>query len=365
MFLGMYNSPAHWEIPMSAAQITPAAANLRIGSTVSTAFFRIATAIALAAALGRPVAAQSFTENFDDISQLAGAGWVMTNASVAVGLTNWFQGSSVSVGGPFDAFNGAANAYIGANYNNATGSNATISNWLMAPNRTLRNGDVLTFFTRTVTNQTNADRLEVRLSSNGASTTVGTGVGTGDFTTLLLIINPTLALNVYPSSWTQYTITLSGLPAPTSGRLAFRYYVTDGGALGANSDYIGIDNVVYSPYVCPSITIAPTTLSGGTDQQAYSAALSQTGALGAPTYAVTAGALPPGLTLSPGGVISGTPNSVGTFNFTVIVSDASGCAGSRAYSLAIGAAAPSLAGAASRKSHGATGTFDLPLSLSP
>jgi len=30
-----------------------------------------------------------------------------------VGSTNWFQGT-----GPFDAYNGVANAYIGANYNN-------------------------------------------------------------------------------------------------------------------------------------------------------------------------------------------------------------------------------------------------------
>lgn len=69
----------------------------------------------------------------------------------------------------------------------------------------------------------------------------------GDFTTLLLSINPTLLTNEYPEAWTQYTVTISGLPAPTSGRIAFRYFVTNGGSAGDNSNYIGIDNVVYTP----------------------------------------------------------------------------------------------------------------------
>jgi len=279
--------------------------------------------------------AQSFSEAFNDITLLAGNGWVMTNASVAVGSTNWFQGNATSAGGPFDAYNGATNAYIGANYNN-TGSTGTISNWLMTPNRTFRNGDVITFYTRKVSPDTYADRLEVRLSTNGASTSVGTGSGVGDYTTLLLSVNPTLVLGVYPTTWTLYTITISGLPAPTSGRIAFRYFVTGAGLNGTSSDYIGIDQVDYTPYVCPAFTMtASGSLTGGVAGSAYSLALTQTGALGAPNYAVTAGALPPGLTLSTSGTISGTPTATGTFNFTAMVSDASGCSGSQAYSITV------------------------------
>ena len=279
------------------------------------------------------VQAQSFSESFNDITTLAGSGWATTNASVAVGSTSWFQGNPTSAGGPFDSYNGATNAYIGANYNN-TGNVGTISNWLMTPNRTFRNGDVLTFYTRKPSPDTYADRLEVRLSTNGASTNVGTGSGVGDYTTLLLSINPNLTLGVYPTTWTMYTVTISGLPAPTSGRLAFRYFVTSAGLSGTNSDYIGIDQVDYTPYVCPAFTMTPGgALTGAAAGQAYSASLSQTGALGAPSYAVTAGALPPGLTLSSAGTISGTPTATGTFNFTVTVSDASGCSGSQAYSI--------------------------------
>lgn len=291
--------------------------------------------------LGLKASAQAYTENFDNVGLLGGNGWSIQNLSSPLGPNSWYQGIPTTATpdpGPFNAFNGADNAYIAANFASTTGGSGTISNWLITPNRTLRNGDVFQFYTRKPTilaGQTDfPDRLEVRMSTNGASTNVGTtAAGFGDFSTLLLSINPTLITNVYPQVWTQYTITISGLPAPTSGRIAFRYFVTGGGPSGSNSDYIGVDNVVYTPYTCPAITVTPSTLTGGAAGSAYSQSLSQTGALGAPNYAITAGALPPGLTLSAGGTISGTPTATGTFNFTVTASDASGCSGNRAYSI--------------------------------
>lgn len=280
--------------------------------------------------------AQSYTELFDDITTLPGNGWFIQNNSTPVGSISWFQGTPPTTG-PFIAYNGADNAYIGVNFN-STGSTGTISNWLLTPNRTLRNGDVFTFYTRTAADATEyPDRLEVRLSTNGASTNVGSGAtATGDFTTLLLSVNPTLVTGVYPQVWTQYTITISGLPAPTSGRIAFRYFVTGAGSLGTNSNYIGIDNVIYTPYVCPAFTMtAGGALTAGAAGSAYSTTLTQTGALGAPNFAITAGALPPGLTLAANGTISGIPTATGTFNFTSTVSDASGCSGSQSYSITV------------------------------
>ncbi|MES2555918.1 MAG: choice-of-anchor J domain-containing protein [Bacteroidota bacterium] len=284
------------------------------------------------------VNAQAYTENFDNITLLAGNGWTLSNVSTPVGVTGWTQGPDVAGGGPFNAYNGATNSFISANFNNTTGSTGIISNWLVTPTRTLRNGDVITFYTRKATPDSYADRLEVRMSTNGASSNVGSGAATGDFTTLLLSVNPSLVLGVYPTAWTQYTITISGLPAPTSGRIGFRYFVTSAGPTGANSDFIGIDNIVYTPYVCPTFTMTTGgSLVSGTAGTAYSTTITQTGALGAPTYSVTAGALPPGMTLgAASGTISGTPTATGTFNFTVSVSDASGCSGSTAYSILIG-----------------------------
>ena len=117
--------------------------------------------------------AQAINESFNDITLLAGQGWNMVNASTPVGLIpNWFQGTAISGGGPFDAFSGAANSYIAANYNFVAGNN-TISGWLMTPQRTFKNGDVITFYTRKPSPDSYADRLEVRLSTNGASTNYG------------------------------------------------------------------------------------------------------------------------------------------------------------------------------------------------
>jgi len=141
----------------------------------------------------------------------------------------------------------APTAYIAANFNN-TRNLDTISNWLLTPVLNLRNGNVLTFYTRTVHTPMFPDRLQVRMSTNGASTNVGsTATSVGDFTTLLLNINPNYTTNGYPNVWTQFTVTLSGLPpAGATGRLAFRYFVENAGFSGANSDYIGIDRAVYN-----------------------------------------------------------------------------------------------------------------------
>jgi hypothetical protein len=203
------------------------------------------------------VYAQSINEGFENITTLTASGWVQNNLSSPVGTTGWIQGDATS---PFVAQNGAG--FIAANYQNTAGTE--ISNWLITPSRTFTNGDVVTFYTRTTTpgGTVYPDRLEVRLSVNGTSSNVGaTNTSVGDFSTLLLSINPTLSTTGYPSVWTQYTITVAGLPAPSTGRMAFRYFVTNGGTTGSNSDYIGIDDFVYTPFgapTAPDVTVTST-----------------------------------------------------------------------------------------------------------
>ena len=60
------------------------------------------------------------------------------------------------------------------------------------------------------------------------------------------------------------------------------------------------------------------------------------------TYAITAGTLPPGILLTTAGVISGTPTTAGTFNFTVTKTNG-GRSDARAYSIFVQIAAPTLA----------------------
>lgn len=221
--------------------------------------------VALVVCAARSASAQAVTESFDDVTQLSARGWVIQNASEPVGVTTWFQGLPASSGN-FDAASGAANSYIAANYNSA-GDPGTINNWLLSPNRTFGNGTTVTFWTRKMSPDDYADRLEVRLSTNGASTYVGAGVDVGNFETLLVAINPTLTLGVYPIAWTQYTVTLSGFSAPFSGRIAWRYFVTDGGLSGSNGDYIGIDDVTIGAAYCGNgiVDVGEACDDGNTD----------------------------------------------------------------------------------------------------
>jgi uncharacterized repeat protein (TIGR01451 family) len=184
-------------------------------------------------------------QGFDNVNNLPG--WFMQNNSSPLGTSGWFQGNPAV----FTSQTGADNAYIGANFNN-TGALGTISNWLETPALSLQNGEHLIFFTRTPAGSNFPDRLQVRMSTNGFSTNVGsTATSVGDFGTLLLDINPTYTIGGYPEFWTQYTVTVSGVPSVVTGRLAFRYFVEDAGATGDNSNYIGIDTVCTPPAAPP------------------------------------------------------------------------------------------------------------------
>jgi hypothetical protein len=167
----------------------------------------------------------------------------MQNNSAPLGSTGWFQGNIVD----FYSHQGAPSAYIGANFNNTAGV-GIISNWLMTPELHLTNSSVLAFWTRiAIGGGLCPDRLEVRLSTEGGSVDVGgTSDSVGDFDTLLLSVNPDLNGVDYPEEWTRFAITLANVPIGTTGRIAFRYFVTNGGPSGANSNYIGIDTVSYT-----------------------------------------------------------------------------------------------------------------------
>lgn len=193
------------------------------------------------------------TEGFDNIGILAASGWYTRNNSSPVGSTGWFQGNSTV----FPAHSGAPTSYIGANFNNAGGA-GPISNWLLTPVFNLNDGDTISFWTRSIAPASSfPDRLEVRMSLNGSSNNVGTlPTDVGDFTTLLLSINPTLTPGGYPIVWTQYVITIAGVPTPTDGRIAFRYTVNSGGPSGSQADYIGIDTFDFVDATLPSLDIS-------------------------------------------------------------------------------------------------------------
>ena len=182
-------------------------------------------------------------EGFDNVPQLTANGWSLQNLSEPVGPTGWVQLSDT----PFRAYDSGASVSA-SSLCVAINSAGTISNWLMTRVLDFASNSMLTFYTSTLRTSIWPDRLEVRLSTSGASTNAGnTSTTVGDFATTLLTINPDLVQEgipgAYPGVWTQYT--LGNLPHTGQGRVAFRYYVTDGGLVGHNSFQIGIDRVVY------------------------------------------------------------------------------------------------------------------------
>jgi len=70
-----------------------------------------------------------------------------------------------------------------------------------------------------------------------------------------------------------------------------------------------------------NLTVTPTAFPDATYGQAYSQTLTASGGTEPYSFTVTSGTLPPGISLSASGVISGTPTEVGAKPFTVRVSD--------------------------------------------
>jgi len=108
----------------------------------------------------------------------------------------------------------------------------------------------------------------------------------------------------------------SGAPT-TAGTFTFTVTVTDSSTPTQTATQT-VTIVVVSP-----LAILTTTLSGGTVGTPYSTAILTTGGKGTATVNVTAGALPTGLTLTPFGVLGGTPSTAATFTFTVTATDQS------------------------------------------
>jgi hypothetical protein len=192
-------------------------------------------------------------------------GWTIINKSNPLGDDTWSQGESARFPDIHGALGGYGRVDSYSTGTDASGFVGTISNWLISPEIPLINGQVVEFYTRTadpVFPDNPAliypDRLQVRVSVSGPSLNVGAGeFDTGDFITLLKDINPTYGksgypqrIGEYPLTWTAYRIPLKNLPPQATGRLAFRYFVENGGPSGVNSFYIGIDQVsVCSPQV--------------------------------------------------------------------------------------------------------------------
>ena len=206
-----------------------------------------------------PVANQSFVEEFDTASAAQARGWQFLNVSTPLGSGSWQNGGAPTPFFRAYSNHGSLAGFIGTDYTSTNAQQGTISNWLVSPEIWMQNGDRIIFYTRSFTSYDGVsdttdfgNSLELRTSGVTDSVTVGSGSSTGTFTNLLLDINPRLVyssvlhpdVGAYPTQWTRFRVTVTGIPAPQKGRFAFRYYVTQGGSYG-NGSGVGIDSVAY------------------------------------------------------------------------------------------------------------------------
>jgi uncharacterized protein YhjY with autotransporter beta-barrel domain len=132
--------------------------------------------------------------------------------------------------------------------------------------------------------------------------------------------------------------TLSGTPT-LPGTFAFTITATDTGSTGTGAPFTIAQNYTIN-ISAPTIVVAPASLPDPVAGTAYAQTITASGGVAPYGFALTAGALPGGITLNGAGNLSGTSVEVGAFNFTVTATDANGQTGSRAYTVSI--AAPTL-----------------------
>ncbi|MDD5543214.1 MAG: VCBS repeat-containing protein [Acidobacteriia bacterium] len=86
---------------------------------------------------------------------------------------------------------------------------------------------------------------------------------------------------------------------------------------------------------CPAGTLFQSSLPDGGVSLSYNQSVTPTTPPSSTQFFRVSGALPPGLSLSTGGILSGTPTQVGTYTFSVTGFVAGGCPGNQNYTMKI------------------------------
>jgi len=147
---------------------------------------------------------------------------------------------------------------------------------------------------------------------------------------------------------------IAGTPS-TSGSGSFTAQVKDSAS--------NVQTYTYSASIAasttPTLSVSTASLPSGTAATAYtSTTLAATGGTSPYTWSVASGStLPAGLTLSTAGALSGTPTTANTYSFSVQVADSASHTATKAYSLAVAAAAASTGSTTLSAYCDSTGTY--------
>jgi putative Ig domain-containing protein/Big-like domain-containing protein len=128
------------------------------------------------------------------------------------------------------------------------------------------------------------------------------------------------------------------IDAGSLANTAYAYRVRAFNSTGTSS--YSNEATVVTPTTSSALSISTTSLPDATVGVSYSRTLVASG--GRPSYSwlVESGALPPGLSMSQSGTISGTPSTAGTSNFSLRVTDTDGGSTAKALTLVVKPAAP-------------------------
>jgi Putative Ig domain/Carboxypeptidase regulatory-like domain len=195
---------------------------------------------------------------------------------------------------------------------------------------------------------TNTDYFQVTLTANAGNTlsistidarlagtasyTVAPGVTSQfaystDGVTFTLIGSPQVIVGT-PQTLVQINTSgisaLQNLPAGTT--VTLRYYAsgqTTTGGWGFNSSSLGQNGLAIGGYAGPFDILTPNALPNAVEMSPYTTPLVAAGGVSPYTYAVTAGALPAGLTLNTNGTWAGMPSmgTAGVYGFSVTATD--------------------------------------------
>jgi CSLREA domain-containing protein len=234
-------------------------------------------------------------------------------------------------------------APAGGNYTFAVTSGALPGGLTLQPNGTLSG------------TPTAPGTFNFRVSATG----FGSCTGFRDYS--IVIACPTFTLGTLPNgtAGTLYSQTLSASPgggapntfAVTSGTLPTGLNLSNAGLLSGTPTVIGTFNFTVTvtgfggmcstvvplsvTIICPALTLTPSTLPNGIQGTAYNQTLTVTPTGTMYTYAVTTGALPPGLTLNSNGSLNGIPTAGGNYTFAVLVTGWGTCAKTQSYNLLV------------------------------
>jgi len=217
--------------------------------------FAVASLIAAA-----PLMAQaSYFEGFNDLGAidlsrpgpqvLVSRGWIFRNQSQPPATPAFFRGVLPSENSIY--FSPQAGAqYLAANRWGTGPFGGTLSNWAILPAvANQQAGDLVGIWARSLTND---GQLEVRYSPSGGTSTGSSVADIGDFTTLLIDINP-----APESGWTNFTA-----PVPGAGRIALRYRAV--AEFGGFDPYVGMDSLSVGPPPSPPCNLPAVPQPGQT-----------------------------------------------------------------------------------------------------